>query len=311
MRQSRTDPLGPETYCSHAYLTFVAKPSPPPPPGAVISLTDALGLTRPPKPRRAQLPELKPSSLLEQKRYLLAGRRRAHRIKQAKENDRRNAAFRDQIYEIERESRQGAAAAVDEQFADRAALIGQLQVELLIEMFMRGEQDVRVEGDEVVGEIEGFVEPVRVKKALVDRAVLDKGHGGWHKISLATDEDVDRAAGHTTRVSLDPHVLRAATDVSSVPFEATLSMGLWIVRPQHCNSKSILFGGTLMRWCVRDSCLSPASTTSLAPPTGSKKSRRLRHDASTRLRPGRAPRSTRSRSRRPSNRARWCTFARR
>jgi len=23
---------------------------------------------------------------------------------------------------------------------------------------------------------------------------------------------------------------------------------LWIVRPQHCNSKNILFGGTLMRW---------------------------------------------------------------
>ncbi|BGP07875.1 hypothetical protein JCM10049v2_003719 [Rhodotorula toruloides] len=248
MRQSRTDPLGPETYCSHAYLTFVAKPSPPPPPGSFLSLTDAIGLTRPPKPRRAQLPELKPSSLLEQKRYLLAGRRRAHRIKQAKENDRRNSAFREQVYAIERESRQGAAAAVDEQFADRAALLGRLQVELLSEMFMRGESDVRVDGDEIIGEIEGFVEPVRVKKALVDRAVLAKGHGGWHKISLATDEDIDRAAGHTTRVSLDPHVQAAASIVSSVPFEATLSMGLWIVRPQHCNSKSILFGGTLMRW---------------------------------------------------------------
>ncbi|BGP24464.1 acyl-CoA thioesteraes 11 [Rhodotorula toruloides] len=247
MRQSRTDPLGPETYCSHAYLTFVAKSYPPPPPGPLLSVTDTLGLTRPPKPRRAQLPGLKPSSLLEQKRYLLAGRRRAHRIKQAKENDRRNRAFQEQIYEIERESRVGAPAAVDEQFEDRKALLGQLQVELLSEMFMRGESDVRIEGDEVVGEIEGFVEPVRVKKALIDRAVLEKGHGGWHKISLATDEDVDRAAGHTMRVSLDPHV-QAASDVSSVPFEATLSMGLWIVRPQHCNSKSILFGGTLMRW---------------------------------------------------------------
>ncbi|GJN89204.1 hypothetical protein Rhopal_002182-T1 [Rhodotorula paludigena] len=247
MRQSRFDPLKSETYTCHAYLTFVAKPTPPPPPGFWLGLTDMLGLTRPPPPRRAQLPEIKPSSLLEQKRYLLAGRRRAHRIQRSKENDEMYAAYRREVLRLEAEQREREAddAARSE---GREKVLQSLQVEVITEAWMRRESDVHEDGDDIVAEIEGFVEPVRVKKSVVDAAVRKKGFGGWRAIPLPTDELVDQASGHAIPASDDPNERRALELASHVEFVDTLSMCLWIVRPQHANSKMILFGGSLMRW---------------------------------------------------------------
>ncbi|KPV75421.1 uncharacterized protein RHOBADRAFT_53399 [Rhodotorula graminis WP1] len=247
MRQSRSDPLKSETYTCHAYLTFVAKPTQPPSPHPILVVSDLVGLTCPPPPRRAQLPEVKPQTLLEQKRYLLAGRRRAHRIQRSKADAALHTSFRDEVLRLER-----AVLGADEARAleshNREDLLASLQVEVVTEAFMRGDPDVRVEGDDVVGEIEGFVEPVRVKRSVVDAAVRKKGHGGWRAIPLVADDAADQAKGHSLAALADPDQRRALDVASHVDFADTLSMCLWIVRPQHANSKQILFGGTLMRW---------------------------------------------------------------
>ncbi|TNY19402.1 HotDog domain-containing protein [Rhodotorula diobovata] len=247
MRQSRSDPLRGETYTCHAYLTFVAKPTQPPSPHPLLAVSDFLGLTSPPTPRRAQLPEVKPQTLLEQKRYLLAGRRRAHRIQRSKADAALHSSFRDEVFRIERAVLEADKARA-QQSHNREDLLANLQVEVLTEAFMRGDPDVRTEGDDLVGEIEGFVEPVRVKRAVVEAAVRKKGHGGWHAIPLPEEDVVDQAAGHSIAALGDPKQRRALEVASHVDFGDTLSMCLWIVRPQHANSKQILFGGTLMRW---------------------------------------------------------------
>ncbi|GAA5901472.1 hypothetical protein JCM6882_006288 [Rhodosporidiobolus microsporus] len=246
-RQSRVDPLQAETYCCHAYLTFVAKPTPPPAPSFLLSLTDSLGLTSRPSPQRAQVAEIKPSSVLEQKRYLLAGRRRAHRIQRSKAHDALLASFREQVAAIEEEHRR-AAVSSDRDPESEARLIQSLQTEVLTEAYIRYDPDVHVDGDDLVGEIEGFVEPVRVKLAEIERAARKKGHGGWSRIAVPTEELVDESAGHELPSSLDPQERRALEIASPLDFADTLVMCLWIVRPQMCNSKNILFGGSLMRW---------------------------------------------------------------
>ncbi|GAA5880656.1 hypothetical protein JCM3774_000566 [Rhodotorula dairenensis] len=244
MRQSRTDPLGPETYCCHAYLTFVAKPNPPPDATFfLLAWTDRLGLTSPPKPRKAQLPEVRPVSLLARKRYLLAGRRRAHRLHRAKEHDALNLAFREALFELERDRSDAADRAAKAHEPDQERLLRNLQLEILTEAYLRQSADVRVDGDELVGEIEGFVEPVRVKKSEVEAEIERKGHGDvvlGHNRGTQTPRDrvsVSTKEGNEHREGVLP-----------VEFADTLSLCLWIVRPQHANSKNVLFGGTLMRW---------------------------------------------------------------
>ncbi|POY71870.1 hypothetical protein BMF94_5231 [Rhodotorula taiwanensis] len=247
MRQSRTDPLGPETYCCHAYLTFVARPRPVPPPSfGLLAWTDSVSLTVAPTPKRVQLPEVKPSTLLGKKRYLLAGRRRAHRLQRAKEQDALNASFRQALSQLERSQRDAALAEAKANEPNQERLIASLQLEIVTEAYLRKSPDVRVEGEHIVGEIEGFVEPVRIQKAEVEAALKKRGHGSWHRIVTANDDEVERAGGHGgATVSAD----RTDGEVAShLDFADTLSMCLWIVRPQHANSKNLLFGGTLMRW---------------------------------------------------------------
>ncbi|GAA6010677.1 hypothetical protein JCM11491_002890 [Sporobolomyces phaffii] len=255
MKENPDDPLAPETYCCHAYLTFVAKPTLPPPPNLLLSLTDAIGLTQPPLPVRTQLAAITPVTLLEQKRYLLAGRRRAHRIHTAAETDRLLSAYRSFVDGVERSQlalERGTSGTRRRGEAGDAAVLGRLEHEILLELYLKGDPDVRVEGDEVVGSIEGYPDQVRVAKDVLDRLAMKHGHGGWVKIAVPDEDVVARATGHsipgatnTTNARLDQKGLEIASTVS---FEDTLCMCLWIVRPQHCNSKNILFGGTLMRW---------------------------------------------------------------
>ncbi|GAA5983204.1 hypothetical protein JCM11641_006848 [Rhodosporidiobolus odoratus] len=232
-KQSRLYPQGAETYCCHAYLTFVAKPTPPPTPSFLLSLSDSLGLTVPPKPLRAKLAEIAPASLLERKRYLLAGRRRAHRIQRPKEYDTLLASFREQLFAIERERRQATSA---EEAIGKDALLSTLQNEIIAEAYARNDPDVHVAGGDVVGEIEGYVEPVRVKKVDVEKVLREKTQAGSAR-ALAPKTAVDQLNDPSSQ-SVD----------TAVDFADTLVMCLWIVRPQFSNSKGILFGGTLMRW---------------------------------------------------------------
>ncbi|GAA5928357.1 acyl-CoA thioesterase [Sporobolomyces koalae] len=244
MKENVKDPLNPETYCCHAYLTFVAKPTLPPPAGPILAMADFIGMTIPPKPKRAQLPAVTPSTLLEQKRYLLAGRRRAHRIKNAKETDALLSSYRSFVDDLESRRRLEAQAPSP----NEDELVQQLQEEILLEAYMRGDPDVRVDGHEVVGSIEGYMSEVRVSKSVLEKAAIKRGHGGWVKIPLPDEEVVSRNVGHSTTFAGSGTKEKSPVVPMTIDFADTLCMCLWIVRPQHCNSKNILFGGTLMRW---------------------------------------------------------------
>ncbi|ORY92619.1 HotDog domain-containing protein [Leucosporidium creatinivorum] len=243
MREQPHSPLGHQTYCCHAYLTFVAKHVPPPTPSLLSSLSYTLYLRTPPKPVRFQVPELAPKSTLETKRFLLAGRRRAHRIQRAKKSDALLATFREEIFRLEAEINAEAAAQGGDESEDNIAA---LQQEMIVEAYMRQDPDVHVEGEFVVASIEGFMEPVKVPLADVKKASATRGHGGYRKLSLPSNEDVEKAAGR--RLASTEGRVGVANSEAPLAMKDTLVVGLWIVRPQHANSKQVLFGGTLMRW---------------------------------------------------------------
>lgn len=116
---------------SSAYLTFVAKPLPPPVPSSWASLSHALGLTQPPKPIRFVVPELTPVSTLESKRFILAGRRRAHRIQGRDAQEALLKAFRTQLSGIENDRKKELAEKESE--IGKEELIQSLQLELIVE----------------------------------------------------------------------------------------------------------------------------------------------------------------------------------
>ena len=106
----------------------------------------------------------------------------------------------------------------------------------IVEAYLRGDEDVRVEGDTVVASIEGFMEPVRIPLAAVERASNARGHGGFRTLALRSAEELDDAVGH-----LPGHVngVGRALGNKVLEMEETAVTSLYTVRPQHCNSKSV------------------------------------------------------------------------
>lgn len=247
-----------------AYLTFVAKPTPPPVPTFLESISQAIHLSAPALPLRAQVPAIRPRTTLESKRYLLAGRRRAVRILGRDVRDALLLAFRAQLLAIDRATRDGLAPGLESE-SDKEALMLELQRELVVEAFMKEDPAISVDGEWVVASIEGFMDPVRVPLAEVKKASQQRGKGGYRRLAVTRVESDDDGPANGRSLG----VLRGA-EISSSPLDLseTMVMSLWIVRPQHCklylfrphtsnatltsmragNSKQILFGGTLMRW---------------------------------------------------------------
>ncbi len=106
----------------------------------------------------------------------------------------------------------------------------------IVEAYLRGDEDVRVEGDTVIASIEGFMEPVRIPLAAVERASNARGHGGFRKLALPSAEEVDDAVGHVP--GLVNGVGRALGN-KVLEMHETVVSSLYTVRPQHCNSKSV------------------------------------------------------------------------
>lgn len=226
MRESQHDPPGIQSYCCHAYLTFVAKPVQNTPPTSLARVSHALGLkTRPSPTRKFQLPEVVPTSTLETKRFLLAGRRRAHRLKRSKESDALLSAMRDEVLRLEKEMNEAERGLVGSKSTEDTILA--LQTEMVVEAWMRRDSDLRVEGDSVVAEIEGFMAPVKVKKDVVEKAAREKGLGGYRRLSVPDVENVKRSP------QLSQHAKRLADLETPLELKDTLVLGLWIVRPQH------------------------------------------------------------------------------
>ncbi|KAK4051196.1 hypothetical protein OIV83_003018 [Microbotryomycetes sp. JL201] len=262
MRETPSSPLGVQTYCCHAYLTFVARHIPPPVPSWLSSLCQSLRLSSPPKPKRFQLPEVEPRSLIETKRFLLAGRRRARRIQRAQKADELLSSMRTQVFELEKDviERDRNAGVKDTQ--DN---IAQLQLELIVEAYMRQDPDIRLDGDDVVVSIEGFMEPVRAPLAAVEKATKSRGSGAYRRLSLPSNEAMEKATGKRWDDGGRDVAGKHSDSQTPLDLSDTLVLGMWVVRPQpkaqksltkkvrgvafqHANSKSILFGGCLIAW---------------------------------------------------------------
>jgi hypothetical protein len=107
--------------------------------------------------------------------------------------------------------------------------------------FMREDNDVKIEGGFVIVSIEGFMEPVKMPLKTIERAAAQRGHGGYRRLTVPTEESVDQmtAEGAKKRAAT-PALSRRMSDAdSAAPLHLgqTLVMSLWIVRPQHCEFK--------------------------------------------------------------------------
>lgn len=105
-----------------AYLTFVTKPLRPSP-TRLDSLLSSLSLRASAGKVKVQVAPIDPQSTLESKRYLLAGRRRAHRIKASKGTDDLLVRMRKQVAEM-------VAAQEHESEGERQESIEKLQEEM-------------------------------------------------------------------------------------------------------------------------------------------------------------------------------------
>ena len=68
-------------------------------------------------------------------------------------------------------------------------LVRKLEEDVLVESWMRGDKDLREEGNEVVGSIEGYFDEVRIGKSVVEDKVRRKGQGGWVEIGVPDNEE--------------------------------------------------------------------------------------------------------------------------
>ncbi|SCZ93341.1 BZ3500_MvSof-1268-A1-R1_Chr6-2g08619 [Microbotryum saponariae] len=253
MRERSTDPTGHQSYCCHAYLTFVAKPTPAPAPTFITSIARSLGLVSPPRPIKAQVPPIEPLTSIEHKRYLLAGRRRAHRIKSTSKNDSTLSAFRAQVFQLEQESKQ--ISPPESEGLTEAVLLA-LQKEMIVDAWMRKDPEVQIQGEDVVVAIEGFTDTVKMPLKEVERISQLKGHGGYRRLTVGKPISTANTRPQPSQLRSYYDDRSQGTD-SQAPLEMidTLIMCLWIVRAQFVNSKGVLFGGYLMRWIEEASAI--------------------------------------------------------
>ncbi|SDA02248.1 BZ3501_MvSof-1269-A2-R1_C50g00260 [Microbotryum saponariae] len=226
MRERSTDPTGHQSYCCHAYLTFTHQsPSPP----------------------------IEPLTSIEHKRYLLAGRRRAHRIKSTSKNDSTLSAFRAQVFQLEQESKQ--ISPPESEGLTEAVLLA-LQKEMIVDAWMRKDPEVQIQGEDVVVAIEGFTDTVKMPLKEVERISQLKGHGGYRRLTVGKPISTANTRPQPSQLRSYYDDRSQGTD-SQAPLEMidTLIMCLWIVRAQFVNSKGVLFGGYLMRWIEEASAI--------------------------------------------------------
>jgi hypothetical protein len=245
-----------------AYLTFVARPIPTllKPPSTIVSRffevvlgMEASSAMTTIAPGKVQVPSILPKTLLENKRYLLTGRRRARRI-HGRDQFLVSPAFKAQLLALSAAQDQAQRDEMDTRSGLASTLLEATEKELMTEAYMRNDPDLRVEDGHLIASIEGYMEPVKIPVAEIEAAVQDTGKGSFRRLDAE-------------KIFKSPRVTTSKPE-HSIEMEKTICMSLWIVRPQHCksrsssihvpiffrrrsllgNSKSILFGGTLMRW---------------------------------------------------------------
>ncbi|KAH9823243.1 HotDog domain-containing protein [Melampsora americana] len=224
---------GNQTYACHAYMTFVARPK------ATLTVYDqfwdSISL-RQPSIIKVRVPKVIPQTVLDQKRYLLAGRRRGHRIGESDEWNNLLKQFREYVLSLKYPEEQGERnwQANDEELA-------RIEQELIADSFVRKDPDVRVEDGMVVAEIPDHMEPIKISLAEIEKIIAERGVGSAFR-RLSTPIFDQNVVHEGSGRHLD------WSSSKTLQTENTLATTVWIVRPQHCNSMGVLFGGTLMRW---------------------------------------------------------------
>lgn len=140
-------------------MTFVASPT------KVLSIyekTGDIGLLRQPTLIKVRVPIIVPQTVVEKKRFLLAGRRRGHRIEKSDEWNQLLQDFRKYVLSLD----YATGNQIDNTLVDEDELV-QIEKEIVSEMYFRHHKDVRVEGGMVVAEVRDHMDPIKIPLAEV------------------------------------------------------------------------------------------------------------------------------------------------
>ncbi|KAG9003451.1 Acyl-coenzyme A thioesterase 12 [Tulasnella sp. JGI-2019a] len=265
-----------EQYCCHAYLTFVAlAPSSKNADGPSSSIR--LGGRAPDANRqRPKIKKIVPGTLLERKRYILAGRRRELRLVHSR-SSKDVVDFRAEVlamglqdasrYDMINSSadRSEALAFIEKQILadalinkdpslvyskgpegeDRvsvsAHLLGDLEPSALdsvavSELQMMGKGEEKARRTSWIGPGESMLQR-RPSNWMIEPRSPIKRIGGDFKILSPLGENLESSGAEL-----------GGQRTRVLPISATFASTLHIVMPQHANSAGILFGGQLMAW---------------------------------------------------------------
>jgi len=260
-----------------AYLTFVAiAPSKGPQAGPSSSLRlggrDNGTHSRP----RPKLKRIMPTTLIEKKRYLLAGRRRELRMAQPPQGPR-FAAFRAEILGM---SYERGSSSPEEQAQGRiqARQIASLEKELLAEALKANDTSLLFITDNS-GQVsvtfndseQGLDPPTASIEELHDiiNSRSPSRRATWTELGASQRSSSMESSGTwaftpqqrspVQTLFLSPLVEEGQLDPGppqTLSIQDTLATTLHIVLPQHANSAGVLFGGQLMEWMEKTALLS-------------------------------------------------------
>lgn len=108
------------------------------------------------------MPIIVPQTVVEKKRFLLAGRRRGHRIEKSDEWNQLLQDFRKYVLSLD----YATGNQIDNTLVDEDELV-QIEKEIVSEMYFRHHKDVRVEGGMVVAEVRDHMDPIKIPLAEV------------------------------------------------------------------------------------------------------------------------------------------------
>ncbi|KAG8880863.1 Acyl-coenzyme A thioesterase 12 [Tulasnella sp. 331] len=266
-----------EQYCCHAYLTFVAlAPSAKSVDGPSSSIR--LGGRAPDANRpRPKIKKIIPSTLLERKRYILAGRRRELRLVHSKSSkdvvDFRAEVLAMALQEATRNDMINSSV-------DRTEALAFIEKQILADA-LRAKDPALVystgpDGEECVSitpSLLGDLDPSALDAAIPVKELLlmgqrdDKprrtswiGPGESMRMRKSSSSWVIDPRSPSKRLGGEFQVLspvgegvETSPELSGhrprvLPMSATFATTLHMVMPQHANSAGILFGGQLMAW---------------------------------------------------------------
>ncbi|KAG8894437.1 Acyl-coenzyme A thioesterase 12 [Tulasnella sp. 403] len=264
---------GKQSYCCHAYLTFVAlAPSPPDHKGPPASIRLAGRKVEPHRPK-PKLKKVQPLTLIERRRYMLAGHRRGIRISQSAEaNDL--SSFRAEVLGMYSTIHLDNPQPITQQ---QAETVSSLEKELLADALLADDpalvRSYSPDGEEMVSITKGLhdgldapIFKVSDLKETIEQRQRARRNTWVPQGGQLGSLDMKRSVSSWMAEPTSPNVkFSREVDIQSpidelkvngildqtprvIPMTDTFASTLHIVMPQHANSNGVLFGGQLMEW---------------------------------------------------------------